>query len=118
MRPRRHARTAVFCCRDLKAGDDMTIVYVLLGGVAALWIWLHFLTKRFKADCIDGDSACPIREQRRIWNHIGWFSKSSAEKSYVREHAPVMYVVNRIAMLLVFVTVPLFMILLAGRLGG
>ena len=96
----------------------MTIVYVLLGGVAALWIWLHFLTRRFKSDCIDGDPTCPIREQRRIWNHIGWFSKSSAEKSYVRAHAPWLFLVNRITMLWIFVTVPLLIILLLGGRSG
>ena len=96
----------------------MTIVYVLLGGLAGLWLWLHFLTRQFKTDCIEGDPACPIREQRRIWNYIGWFSKSSDEKSYVRQHAPLLFFVNRIAMLFVFVTAPVLMILLAGRAGA
>ena len=73
----------------------LAIVYVLLGGLAGLWLWLHFLTRQFKTDCIEGDPACPIREQRRIWNHIGWFSKSSDEKNYVRQHAPLLFFVNR-----------------------
>jgi hypothetical protein len=97
----------------------MTILYVLLGGLAVLCLCLHVLTRRFKADCIDGDPACPIREQRRIWNHIGWFSKSSDEKSYVKRHAPWLFLLNRITMLWVFVTAPLLIfLLLAGRPGA
>ena len=92
---------------------------MLLGGLVVLGFCLHFLTRRFKADCIDGDPACPIREQRRIWNHIGWFSKASDEKLYVRRHAPWLFLLNRITMLWVFVTAPLLIyLLLAGRLGA
>jgi hypothetical protein len=95
------------------------LLYMLLGGLLALCLWSAYLTSRFKAACIDGDPACPIREQRRIWNHIGWFSKSSAEKSYVRQHAPWLFLVNRITMLWIFVTVPLLIILvLSGRSGA
>ena len=93
-------------------------LYILLGGLLALCLWGAWLTSQFKANCIDGDPACPIREQRRIWTHIGWFSKSSAEKSYVRTHAPWLFLVNRITMLWIFITVPLLIILLLGGRSG
>ena len=99
-------------------GGATMLLYILLGGLLALCLWGAWLTSQFNVNCIDGDPACPIREQRRIWNHLGWFSKSSAEKSYVRAHAPWLFLVNRITMLWIFVTVPLLIILLLGGRSG
>lgn len=94
------------------------MVYVLLGGVAILYFWTYILARRFKTACIEGDPACPIREQGRIWDHIGWFSKSSEEKSYVRRHAPWLFLANRVTMLWVFVTVTWLAVLMMNDLSG
>jgi len=76
----------------------MTVVYFMLAGLAVLaFVRAHFL-RRFEREFIERDPGCPIRDSRRVEEHVLFFKLGqSDEKDYLKKNAPTLVLVLRTA---------------------